>query len=208
MSAPTPYNPSVPLISESFADWQLGIYNNFTQLNNIFSVNHEPLTAASNLGNHTVVQLFNQDSSLQTNINQVGLFGFTTPNQTAQLYYQQELNGGGNNPIPITNYQIYPLQALGTQTQSFTMLPGNVIVYYGVITLNPTNSSLLLNPQITKNLISVLFTRINSTIGVGSPTISFLPVVEENKIVTKLDLWQQTDTPITGSWYYLAFGNT
>jgi hypothetical protein len=168
MSGPN-YLPKVPTVLQSFADWQPLFLDNFAALSNAFGVNHVPLEATSNAGNHTIIQLLQQKSSQQTNVAEIAVYAKDVVGQTDQIFFKYQQNG---QEFQFSNYQIYPITSTVTQISYFTFLPGGYIVYFGQV--NPRapniiqpNDKLFLQPAICTNIISVNLTPVNVS------TISF-----------------------------------
>lgn len=148
MATPDPYNPNVPQFpGNSLASSQPKILDNFIQMYNKFLVNHVELNAGSTAGNHTIVQLLEQDSGPETNLGELSIYTKDVPGQTDQLFLRRQNNGP---EIQLTNYQIY---VSGT-TNFFTFLPGKFIVYFGSFT-TLENNKLKLQPAVAKNITSV-----------------------------------------------------
>jgi len=158
MTAPTPtYNPKIPQPTDSIGGSQNPFLINYNQLATAFAQNHVPLTAASNAGNHNVVQLVEQPVGLTTLVSEVSLYAKDVVNQADQLYYRYQGNG---TEIQYSTYQIYPLPTIpasGTvvQAQYFSWLPGNIIIYFGFFIPNSVPFNVFLNPSVCKTIISV-----------------------------------------------------
>ncbi len=175
MTAPKNYNANFPLLNTSFADWQIGFQNNFTQLYEAFNINHVSLDSASNAGNHEVVELVEQEKDIQTNASSVSIYAKDVDNQTDQLFIRF---GGDQTSYQLTNYQIYSLPDIKNgstlvQKQYFTFLPGGLIAYFGKFYIpkgsNPI--SLLINPVIAKNIITANLTPLDVYSTKGTPTL-------------------------------------
>ena len=186
----TYYNPNTPISTESFAQWQENFSENFTQLDTAFSANHVPLEAASNAGNHNVIQLLEQASTRQTNVSEISVYTLDAPGQTDQLY----MNIQGQE-FQFTNYQIYPLTQPNTY---FTFLPGRLIVYFGLFSPigNGSSQNLYLLPTIAKNIVSANFTQAVPNVNVnGGGVQGFSPITNVPiKIVTGVILYTTTNT--------------
>src|ERR1700733_2891876 len=119
------YIPSTPTPKLSFADWQIQFIQNFTQLAKCFAVNHVPLTAATEAGNHTILQMAEQPGSLQVNLSEIAAYSKEVLGQTDQLFLKYQ--GASGPEFQYTNYQIYPVTTVNPnneQIQYFTFLPG------------------------------------------------------------------------------------
>jgi hypothetical protein len=173
------YNPNIPQFTDSYASWQTNFLSNFMQINTAFSVNHEPISS-TNAGNHTIIQLPEQENPVQTNINEISVYSKDVPGQTDQVFMKFP---GINSEFQYTNYQIYPVNGPSTQTSYFTFLPGKVIVYFGQTTANNVKTIQLL-PPVAKNIITVNLTNMSLPNSQGTP-ISFTVT---NNIVTTVNL--------------------
>jgi hypothetical protein len=165
MTIPPPvYNPNIPSgPSDSIGKNQSDFLNNFSTLYQAFLKNHVPLDAPSGAGNHTIVQLLDQTSQFQTDLGEISLYANTVSDQTDQLFMQYQ---GNQTPFQFSNYQLYTLQPINNPTQFFTFLPGNILVYFGMITVKFTSitASVAFNllPAVAKNIISMNFCPIAS----------------------------------------------
>jgi hypothetical protein len=152
---PPPFDSNVPADpSDALATSQPQLLNNFLTMFNAFQVNHVPLNAAANAGNHTIIQLLEQDNDFQTGVGEISVYVKKVENQTDQVFLGYQGNG---QVIQYTNYQIYSIPPTNNQTSFFTFLPGGVIVYFGAVGLfnNANNNILNLNPPIAKHIITV-----------------------------------------------------
>jgi hypothetical protein len=147
---PQLYDPQTPKTpSTSLADSQMPFLINFSQLFDIFEVNHISLNATSNAGNHTTIQLLEQENALQTDLSEISVYTKDVPGQTDQIFLRYQANG---TEFQFTNYQIYAI----SPTTFFTFLPGKIIVYFGSFTQLPSNV-LPLFPAIAKNIMAMSF---------------------------------------------------
>lgn len=155
------YNPNIPRISDPFSLWQINFQKNFKALSDVFKVNHIALENSSNVGNHTFINLFEQDSPLQTNSGDFAIYTKEDPTQTDQIFMRYEQNG---QEFQFSNYQIYSIPDTKTQKTYFTFLPGRILVYFGEFTPSKPSSTidLLLNPPVSKNIMSIILTPITS----------------------------------------------
>jgi len=154
MTQPTSYDPLVPeKPTESLAQTQPELLNNFQQLYNVFSVNHIPLDTMITAGNHMIVELFQRDSAPQTNVSQLSVYSKDVEGQTDQTFIRMQGNG---QEIQFTNYQVYSIDNSQNQEYYFTFLPGKILLYFGKrISLSGNNpASFKLRPTIAKNIIS------------------------------------------------------
>lgn len=202
-----PYNPNVPIANWTYSQWQPSFLNNFQQLYNAFKSNHEPLDAASNIGNHTNVQFYDQLDSPNVVISELGLFAKLVPNQVDQIFMKYQDN---KTEFQWTNYQLYVLSPTPRQTPFFTTLPGGVIVYFGTFFRSLTSANTIdLAPYVAKNIISA-----NAYIGSGGgqlgggyPGVGF---EAENGFIKNVSL-TFTTIPLVGSTqpiWYIVMANT
>jgi hypothetical protein len=183
MTSPT-YDPNIPLRTTPFADWQIYFQKNFQRLFTDFEKNHVSLTGGATAGNHTIIQMIEQSGNPQTGATEISVYTKDVPEQTDQVFMKY----GNGTEFQFTNYQIYEIPKTDTQTTYFTFLPGKLIIYFGQHITPKFNSgkpllrSIILNPPIARNIISVNIT----------PEFSGFsePVIEEtsNNIIIKLNL--------------------
>lgn len=150
------FNPDLPLRKDIFADSQIDFLDNFLTLYNAFAQNHVALDAASNAGNHTIVQLLEQDinNQFQTNVGEISVYTKNVPGQTDQIFLRFQ---GNQQEFQFTNFQIFKNPDEPNQTFFFTFLPGKILLYFGVIIPNAATFTLNLIPPIAKNIASVNF---------------------------------------------------
>jgi hypothetical protein len=195
------YDPNTPLRKDPFSIWQQKMLDNFMVMDPAFAVNHVPLEAVSNAGNHNVVNLLEQDKDLQTGFLDMTAYAKDIPYQTDQLFMRYNGNG---TVFQFTNYQIYPLNFSDLQTAYFTTLPGGLIVYFGQMN-NPTGNPIQLYPQICTNLMSINCTGINSSAAIKSFSITMQGIY-----VTSVEAIKQSPVggPTLPSIFYTIIGNT
>ena len=156
---PPPFNPNVPAFpSDALADSQIQFQTNFNNLFENFLKNHVSLTAASNAGNHTIIQLLQQKSAQQTDLGEISVYTKDIADQSDQIFLRYQ----DGTEFQFTNYQIYPLTQPKNQTAFFTFLPGRVLVYFGSFTKLSKNT-LNLFPPIAKNIMTAIFCPSGST---------------------------------------------
>lgn len=150
---PSGYNPNVPQNpSDSLAQSQPEMLANFLTLYNAFLVNHvslDDITTALR-GNHTIIELVEQDHSFQTDLGEISIYTKDVPGQTDQVFLKYQGNPG--QEFQFTNYQIYSVNS----TNFFTFLPGRNILYFGSFAALP-NNILTLTPAIARVIISISF---------------------------------------------------
>jgi len=182
------YNANFPLVKDSYGSWQPQFKDNFTQLSRAFAVNHVPLEAASSAGNHTIIQLLEQQSSQQTGVSEFSIYSKAVQyadQETDQIFMRFQGNG---TEFQFTNYQIYPLSQVDTY---FTFLPGKIICFFGIFDYaTAPNGALLpggiqlkrlnLLPAISRNIMSVNFTNIANP---GGATPSFDLIMQNQFII-------------------------
>lgn len=194
------YDPNVPTNpSDSFAESQLPLLENFQALANSFLVNHVPLTDSVNQGNHTFVEMIEQTTDPQTGLNQATLYTKKVQGQTDQIFLRFQNN---STPIQLTAYQIYQV---GT-TSYFTFLPGNILLYFG--DLPSTATILYLFPAVCSNIMSVsFFCKGALTNRDGYKPYVTLSVPGEDKIIRSVNIFQSNTVTLALPLSYLVVGN-
>lgn len=202
MTSPLSYQPNVPdFAGDSFADSQLQLQNNFQFLYNAFLKNHIALDALTALGNHTVIQLAQQNNDQQTNVDELALYSKDDPTQTDQIFLR---NQGNAAPIPLTTYQLYALPTIpNKQDQFFTFLPGRIIAYFGVIHGSNDQVYLELNPRVATKIFSVSFCGLSSVAGAQIKPNIYIPDAKD-KIYRGINV--QGNGPAF-FYYYLVLAN-
>lgn len=193
MTQPTiVYNPDIPESpNASVGPDQENFLNNFMTLYKAFSVNHVPLDATSGAGNHTIIDLLEQstDSQFQTDVGEISIYCKKTDDQTNQIYLRYQ---GNQQEFALTAYQIYALNQIDYPNQYFTFLPGNIIVYFGTISVTynttfPKGVPMELFPAIAKNIITMNFTVAGITAGY-CPTVSIQQPADDG-IISVINLY-------------------
>ena len=206
---PAPYNPNIPQPKNTIATGQINFLDNFMQLFNAFGIDHVPLNAAANAGNHNVIRLNEQPASLTTQVSEIALYSKKTFQQTDELYLRLQGNG---TEIQYSNYQIYPIDpifngATLVQQSYFSFLPGGIIVYFGYINPQSNPFTFNLNPAIAVNLVGInLCPTLTNPAGVYSSTVapgSSIPGIYDT-ITLSSSFLVRTPPP----QYYIIFGNT
>lgn len=195
------YDPNTPLLKDPFSVWQEKMLDNFMVMDPAFAVNHVSLEALSNAGNHTVVNLLEQERDQQTGNLEMTAYAKDVVDQADQLFMRYNGNGA---IFQFSNYQLYPLNISNNQTGFFTTLPGGLIVYFGRMD-HPTENPIQLLPNICTNIISINCTGINSSAAIKSFSLTV-----QGKYVTEIQAIRQS--PIGGvilpSLFYMIIGNT
>ncbi len=150
------FNPNVPGRGDSIAKSQIDFLNNFMSIFEAFSRNHEPLNSVLK-GNHTIVELLEQDAGFQTNTGEITVYTKDT-DSTDQIFLRYQ----GNEPdFQFSTYQIYSQKPIdtgfgGTQTRYFSFLPGRILLYFGEMSGGaPPNAQVLLSPPIATEIITL-----------------------------------------------------
>lgn len=152
-SQPGPYDPNVPeQPSDALAISQSEIQNNFQQIFNIFQKNHISLDALTSAGNHTNIQLKEQEGSPQTDPSVINIYVKDDPKTTDQIFLKYQGNG---QEFQLSCYQIYGLTQFSDFMPFITFLPGRILVYFGFINPASFSNILELYPPIAKNIMSV-----------------------------------------------------
>ena len=125
------FNPSNPLVTDTFANWQICFLANFQRLFLDFNKNHVPLDDVSASGNHTYIELIEQaeKSFQQTGVGEISVYTKDVIGQTDQIFMRHQ----DGTEFQFSNYQIYPLMETPSQRGFFTFLPGKVICYFGIL---------------------------------------------------------------------------
>lgn len=156
---PPLYNPNVPENpSDTLATSQRDILNNFGQLFNNFLKNHVSIDQTG-AGNHTIIQLVEQESAVQTDNSEINVYSKDIEESTDQVFLRYQGNG---QEFAYTCYQIYGLTPTDSQISYFTFLPGRILVYFGSFSTLP-NNTLSLYPPIATKIFSVSLCPIGST---------------------------------------------
>jgi hypothetical protein len=156
MTAPI-YDPNIPEnASSNIAQGQIDFLDNFMALFNAFQINHVPLNAASGAGNHTIIQLPEQTGQFQTDVGEISVYSREVDGQGVQLFLRYQ---GNQQEFQLSNYQIYAIpNQPNVITQYFSILPGRIIVYFGVFAAPAAiGNQLNLFPAIAKNIITMNF---------------------------------------------------
>jgi len=207
MTTPTKYyDPNTPLITTTFADWQVDFQANFERLAIAFAVNHVNLDAASNAGNHNYVEFVTREKFPEISLKDFGIYSLFDESKIPQLFMSFQ----NNQSFQYTGYQIYPIEPqTPTQTTYFTILPGSMIAIFGRVNSSGTTLfKIELNPPIIKDngVISINLTPVDGT-GL-TPTVA--PATNNEGKYTSIQLL--SNVPGTGSnplsdYYYLIIGN-
>lgn len=193
MTSPTDqYDSTIPQASDDLATSQGQFLTNFEQIYNAFLINHIPLDAASNAGNHTIIQLLSSMQPFQTDAGEISIYAklldtkAPPEDQAPQLFMRYQ---GNQTEVPITNYQLYSIPPTPQRTQYFTFLPGKILIYYGTVLLSGFPFNLSLNPGIGKNILTANFcTSFDSTIFTNNLSPIFDPVVSQDGIIRSIEL--------------------
>lgn len=171
-----PYDPSVPQRpGESLADTQPELLNNFFQLFQKFAINHVSLDAGATAGNHTIIELVEQENPIQTDVSEISIYTKEDAKTTDQVFIRYQGNG---QEFQYTCYQIYSLTPANGQTPFFTFLPGKILVYFGSFTSLQAGNILKLSPAVGVNLITVSLCP-NKTAATGKPSVGKLAIVDQ-----------------------------
>ncbi len=190
MTTPSdPYNPNVPQFpSDSLETSQPQFQNNFSQLYDIFLRNHVKLNDAVDAGNHTIIQLLEQEANtgIQTDLGEISVYAKDVVDQTDQVFLQYQ---GQGQEIQYTNYQIYKPENNDFQTKYFTFLPGKLIMYFGSISPTEQANIVDLSPYVSKHIMSISLCPIGS-IPFYKPTTEILSPI--NGIIQGIKLSSPT----------------
>lgn len=160
MTAPLPpvYNPKIPENpGSSIGKDQINFLNNFSTLYDAFLVNHVALDASSGAGNHTIIELLEQENQFQTDQGEISFYSKLANGQSDQIFLRYQ---GNQTEFQYTNYQIYALEPTPAQIGFFTFLPGRILIYFGTIVVSFGMTRIFnmkLFPAIAKNIVSFNF---------------------------------------------------
>lgn len=204
---PTEYNANFPKSNSSIGNSQPQFLTNFGELYDAFVANHVALDAASNAGNHTVVELVEQENFPQTDVGEISIFTFDDETQTDQLFINYQ---GNAQQVQFTNYQIYFIKPTATQTTYFTFLPGRVLVCFG--TLSPTAITQVLNlvPPVALNIMSANFCPLSTAslnLTSGSSIPNFKIVQNTTDFITQLNVTASFIGQKFVSYFYMVLAN-
>lgn len=201
-----PYNPQVPLSEDTIADGQLAFLTNFKTIFSAFSTNHIPLNDSTNPGNHSVIELIEQNKSRSTESQEVVFYSKKVTDQTDQLFMRYPLNG---KEFQISQYQIFPLSIIpGVQARYFTFLPGGIIVYFGFIAPSKDNFPIDLTPALCSNIMGINLCPIGTST-IANPFYQSNPsgFTLQNGKISQLIISNSTTFSPPPFQYYLIFGN-
>ena len=204
------YNPNTPAGPKAYVGPdQENFLNNFMALYNAFAVNHVPLDAAANAGDHTIINLYEQpiDTQFQTNVGEISIYCKKTPDQTNQIYLRYQ---GNQDEFPLTTYQIYALNQKDYPNQYFTFLPGGILIYFGSLTVTFPNNfqspvPFDLFPAVATNIITLNFCRIGTTAGF-CPTVS-IQQPSDDGIIETINLYAPNLGGGKGTFNYIILAN-
>ncbi len=210
------FNPDTPTVQLTFDDWQVQMQGNFDRMDQSFLTNHVPLEDPLKTGNHTIIQMPEQesDTKIQTNIGDLSIYTRLVDDQTDQVFIQHE---GNFNEYQYTNYQIYQIKNIMdgkniVQKTYFTTLPGKLMIIFGSKLLSkakpPKPASIILIPPVIKNIVSVNITLIGTFPLAPARSFEVTPisnVVDEQTYFTSVDV----NFSLGGfnPFYYLVMGN-
>lgn len=203
------YNPNIPANQKSLINVdQVNFLNNFSSLYNSFLSNHVPLDAVSGAGNHTIIQLLEQDENaqFQTDAGEISVYVKNISGQTDQIFLRYQ---GNATEFAYTVYQIYALKASSTQTPFFTFLPGRVLIYFGSlnVTLNNPQTGFQFNlfPAIATNIITMNFCPIGTN-PAYSPYVT-LQQPDNNGIYKTINLFSSLGITTPTQLFYTVLVN-
>lgn len=160
---PPVYNANVPQFpSNSLPNTQPEFQDNFSKLFDDFAKNHVPLNASLSAGNHTIIQLLQQDANagIQTDVGELSLYSKDVTQQTDQVFLEYQ---GQGQELQYTNYQIYKPENNDFQIKYFTFLPGKILVYFGTFSSTLVANVLDLFPYIARNIVYISLCPIGTT---------------------------------------------
>lgn len=203
MTIPTEeYNPGVPKPKDIFSTSQIPFLANFSQLYDIFSRNHVTLDAVSGAGNHTILEMLEQDknNNPQTDVGEISAYSKDIDGQTDQIFLRFQ---GNQDEFQYTNYQIYPLKTSDGSVGFFTFLPNNILVLFGDINISSKPTKLTFLPPIVKNVIGMNFCKKGTSAGY-SPTINLFG---PPPYIQGMNLFPPSGSQGTGTFSYVILVN-
>lgn len=195
------YNPNIPLNTDFINSSQTDILSNFMTFYTAFLANHIPLDGVSGAGNHTIVQLPEQESGFQTDIGEISVYTNFAESSTDQIFIRYQSN---SQTFQFSNYQIYSIPAANGYISFFTFLPGNVLVYFGAVSISGFPFEFKLTPAIAKNIVSMNFCPSNFTSVI--PWVTLQTPVNNIYSVINISNPFQLISP-NGVYYYLVLAN-
>lgn len=198
------YNPNTPINTDFINASQTDILSNFATFYTAFLANHVPLDAPSGAGNHTIVQMPEQETAFQTDVGEISVYTNFAESSTDQVFIRYQ-----NNQIPFqfSNYQIYSIPAADGYISFFTFLPGNVLVYFGAVNITGFPFPFKLNPPIAKNIIAMNFC-LSGTFTLGGGYYPWISIeVPTNNIYSVINLNDPLFQTKPGVYYYLVLAN-
>ncbi len=198
MTIPPVFDPIVPQPESAVSETQKPLLVNFSDIYTAFLRNHITLDDPTNPGNHTNIQLKNQqERNISTQGQEIAIYSKKVDGQTDQVFMRYGANG---KEFQITNYQIYPLQQTSTQKPFISFLPGAIMVYFGTVFLgNKKSGSIQLMPGcrniIAVNLGGILLANRQPNVSLNAPI---------NGIYTTVNLNSVDNIP---DQFYLILGN-
>lgn len=194
------YNPGIPLVEDNLADSQSNFFDNFRTLYDAFSRNHVDLDNLTGSGNHTVVELIEQNEPLSTFSDEIVFYTKKVADQTDQLFMRYPRNG---KEFQLSQYQIYQIESTPLQTSFFTFLPGGIIVYFGRVNPDQNEFTISINPSVCRNIMGINLCPIGTAKALNYQS-NIRGFTGEGGIVTGITLIS-SDLPL--NQFYLAFGN-
>jgi len=213
-----PYLPNIPQPTDNISDSQGQILGNFQQLQTSFSVNHVPLTTASNNGKHTFIEMptLGSDPTLPPGLlSGEGTLFVNTKSSVRELYYTPDVSGNSYRLTATSTLHFptfststnYPSATSLTQFGGWTFLGGGMLLQYGFEKLpgssSPTGtlpfprsfSGAPFSVQLTLNATNSATANENTIFVVGSPSSSSF-------------VWGFTGSTSYNFFYWMAIGRS
>ena len=210
-----PYDPIVPIPNDFLAVSQEEFLSNFGQLYNAFVRNHVALDAVSSAGNHTNIELLQQEEGPQTNVGENSLYSkklVQITQTTTQLFFRYQGGNPQGKEVQLTNYQLYSPGYIDKGIISlFTYLPGGLILYFGIINFSKAAAhSLYLRPFICTKIMTFNFCAKDKL--AAEPTVIFINT-ERPGLVTRCEAQTAFSIPFLPAfpdqeYYFMILGNT
>lgn len=153
------YDPNIPQASDLISVSQSQLQTNFSQANSIFNAEHVAFNNATvaNRGKHRAIKMLEQSSTPTTAAGE-GAFYTQDSSGTTNLFFRRDSNG---SIIQMTN-GLAPVDA----ETGRTMLPGNLMIQWGVVSGTAPSVSVTFNTPFAATAYSVVATsRVNVPAG-------------------------------------------
>lgn len=157
------YNPDVPQGTQQINNTQEPIQYNFSDIAQLFAVNHVPFNTADTFGNHTVIDYFGQSLDPSTEANEIALYSKNVSNDpnVLELFYRYPNDGNivqltgtststeqtitGPSGYQYSSSELYIQSTYNMYCFGFQYLPGGALMKWGILQCTPTTASGTIN---------------------------------------------------------------